>query len=212
DGIRDFHVTGVQTCALPISHLGAESRPIYSKGKRCTHRNCPVSAGNPLMGVPVRHLARTAAVLRGHRLASTPHRFGRKSRNRRANGTCTGGRMRRLLLSGVLVLATALPARAVSLNDLIDLSRAGLSDDILIELVEADRSVFHLDAATLKRLKAEGLSDRLLLHLLRTPALREAQMQAAYEPLPEPPAPPPAPAPPQVVIVDRVEHVAVPVY
>src|SRR5690606_40622639 len=22
DGIRDFHVTGVQTCALPISHLG----------------------------------------------------------------------------------------------------------------------------------------------------------------------------------------------
>jgi len=120
--------------------------------------------------------------------------------------------MRRLLLSGVLVLATALPARAVSLNDLIDLSRAGLSDDILIELVEADRSVFHLDAATLKRLKAEGLSDRLLLHLLRTPALREAQMQAAYEPLPEPPAPPPAPAPPQVVIVDRVEHVAVPVY
>src|SRR5690606_40376100 len=24
DGIRDFHVTGVQTCALPISRLGGE--------------------------------------------------------------------------------------------------------------------------------------------------------------------------------------------
>src|SRR5690606_39614265 len=23
DGIRDFHVTGVQTCALPISHIAA---------------------------------------------------------------------------------------------------------------------------------------------------------------------------------------------
>src|SRR5690606_41077657 len=33
DGIRDFHVTGVQTCALPIS--GAEPR-VYSAGrKRC---------------------------------------------------------------------------------------------------------------------------------------------------------------------------------
>src|SRR5690606_39351767 len=25
DGIRDFHVTGVQTCALPISHTAKES-------------------------------------------------------------------------------------------------------------------------------------------------------------------------------------------
>src|SRR5690606_40120249 len=28
DGIRDFHVTGVQTCALPISHIARA-------GKRC---------------------------------------------------------------------------------------------------------------------------------------------------------------------------------
>src|SRR5690606_40888054 len=27
DGIRDFHVTGVQTCALPISRLRMEYRP-----------------------------------------------------------------------------------------------------------------------------------------------------------------------------------------
>src|SRR5258706_10566219 len=28
DGIRDWSVTGVQTCALPISHLGREACPL----------------------------------------------------------------------------------------------------------------------------------------------------------------------------------------
>src|SRR5205807_6745578 len=36
DGIRDYKVTGVQTCALPISHLGAEvggTDFLYEPGK-----------------------------------------------------------------------------------------------------------------------------------------------------------------------------------
>src|SRR5690606_40937836 len=31
DGIRDFHVTGVQTCALPICLFGGGSRPFISQ-------------------------------------------------------------------------------------------------------------------------------------------------------------------------------------
>src|SRR5690606_40767626 len=35
DGIRDFHVTGVQTCALPISPTGAKmGRRLFSKERR----------------------------------------------------------------------------------------------------------------------------------------------------------------------------------
>lgn len=102
-------------------------------------------------------------------------------------------------------------AEAVSLRDLIDLAKQGMSDDLLIALVEAEKSVFHLTAADLKDLKSQGLSDRLLIHLLQTPALR---------PAPEPtltiigakPARPASAPPSTVVIVDRVEHVAVPVY
>lgn len=128
--------------------------------------------------------------------------------------------MRRLLIALYFTLGIAAPAHAVSLHDLIDLSRAGLSDDILIALVESERSVFHLTPEDLKQLKAQGLSDRLLLHLLQTPAIREeAARVAAFERRLEAAShtPPPAPAPPsaaepEVIVIDRVETIAVPVY
>src|SRR5690606_39502288 len=34
DGIRDFHVTGVQTCALPISPFGREPIPVLEELSR----------------------------------------------------------------------------------------------------------------------------------------------------------------------------------
>lgn len=121
--------------------------------------------------------------------------------------------MRRLLMPSVfaLVLGFAAPAQAVTLRDLIDLSRAGLSDDILIALVEAEKSEFRLDAVDVRQLKEQGLSDRLLVHLLQTPALREEAARNAAV------AYGPAPAParthePEVVVIDRVETIAVPVY
>lgn len=126
--------------------------------------------------------------------------------------------MRRLLIAFSLTLGIAAPAHAVSLHDLIDLSRSGLSDDILIALVESERSVFRLTPEDLKELKAQGLSDRLLLHLLQTPALREeaARVEAferRLEIASQAPQPAPAAAPdPEVIVIDRVETIAVPVY
>ena len=122
--------------------------------------------------------------------------------------------IRRLLIAAALVLLAALPAQAVTLRDLVDLSKSGLSDEILIALVEAERSVFHLNAADVQELKRQGISDRLLLHLLQTPAIREEAARAeapAYAPAPEPRPQQPAPSP-QVVVIDRVETIAVPVY
>ena len=128
--------------------------------------------------------------------------------------------MRRLLIAFCFTLGIAAPAHAVSLHDLIDLSRSGLSDDILIALVESERSVFRLTPEDLKQLKAQGLSDRLLLHLLQTPALREEaarveaferRLEAASQAPPAAPAQSPA-REPEVVVIDRVETIAVPVY
>src|SRR5690606_40694472 len=61
DGIRDFHVTGVQTCALPISlfHV-AESRPRSQRKSTCAGKDpLPLSLEIPMAagrrpGVPVR--------------------------------------------------------------------------------------------------------------------------------------------------------------
>src|SRR5690606_40739390 len=36
DGIRDFHVTGVQTCALPISALRRARTGAYTGGRICS--------------------------------------------------------------------------------------------------------------------------------------------------------------------------------
>lgn len=119
--------------------------------------------------------------------------------------------MRRFLLSLALLCAVAAPAHAVSLRDLIDLSKQGLSDDLLIALIDADKSVFHLTAADLKGLKEQGMSDRLLIHLLQTPSLYpvpETRLLRADDR----PQTYLSREPDHIVIIDRVETVAVPVY
>src|SRR5207302_2841134 len=50
DGIRDFHVTGVQTCALPISRV-RPSRPGFAGPLRMTDLLAAIDAtGNDLEG------------------------------------------------------------------------------------------------------------------------------------------------------------------
>src|SRR5207249_6712832 len=39
DGIRDRNVTGVQTCALPISSLNESRKPLVCRGYRFERRN-----------------------------------------------------------------------------------------------------------------------------------------------------------------------------
>jgi len=112
-----------------------------------------------------------------------------------------------------------LPSRAdaLTLRDVIELTRAGLGEEVLLALIEVDRSVFPIDAATIKELKANGVSERVITAMVRSG--REV-------PPPEPivtEAPQPVAPQPQVVIIDhrdppevhevvREVPVAVPVY
>src|SRR5690606_40116345 len=48
DGIRDFHVTGVQTCALPICQT--DPRLLRERKRIC--RRCPLTARSPLTACP----------------------------------------------------------------------------------------------------------------------------------------------------------------
>jgi hypothetical protein len=116
--------------------------------------------------------------------------------------------MRRLLPLALVVLL--LPARvdAVTIRDIVDLTKAGLGDEILLALIEVDGSVFRIDPETLTMLKREGVSERVILAMVRS-----GRMRPAEEPLPSPPvevAEAPAPQPPLVVIEHRDRDVPVP--
>lgn len=126
--------------------------------------------------------------------------------------------MRRLacLAALPLLMLLLLPARAdaLTVRDVIELTRAGLGDEILLALIDVDPSVFPIDTATLKRLKESGVSERVILAMVRsarTPAPPPEPVAVAAEPVPAPE--------PQVVVIEhhdapqvREVPVAVPVY
>src|SRR5690606_40080147 len=93
DGIRDFHVTGVQTCALPISCAaipaiasGRDTRPIASStGNEIIQRNGSTSAttlagpGRTSIGATYPEKMNTAKY---SRLRSEERRVGKEGRCR----------------------------------------------------------------------------------------------------------------------------------
>jgi len=72
-----------------------------------------------------------------------------------------------IVLASVFVFANAVPALAVSERDLVALAQAGLSDDVLVALVEADDTVFPLDAPRILELRQQGLSERVIMAMLK---------------------------------------------
>jgi len=121
----------------------------------------------------------------------------------------------RWVLAAVIVLVplTAVRADAVTIRDIVELSKAGLSDDIILALIEVDRPVFSIDTQTLKMLKGSGVSEAVILAMIRSGRTRTP------EPIdPQFDTPPPAPAnpEPQVIVIDHhdapvVQQVPVPV-
>jgi hypothetical protein len=117
----------------------------------------------------------------------------------------------RVLAAAVLVLvATVQSAQALTIHDVIELTRAGITDEVLVALIEVDGGVYATDAATLKSLKDAGVSERVMIALIRSGRQRvEPTVPAPIVEGPEVQAPPPT-----TVIIDhhapQVQQVAVP--
>ena len=119
--------------------------------------------------------------------------------------------IRRVLAAATVILALgASSAQAVTIQDIIDLKRAGLGDEVLLALIEVDGGVFSIDTATLTKLKGAGVSEKVIEAIVRSGRTRSIE---------EPPVvqvTPPEPPPPQVVVIEHerpvVQQVAVPVY
>lgn len=116
-----------------------------------------------------------------------------------------------LFCSVLFSVTAAVSASALTLKDIVELTKAGLGEEVLLALIEVDRGVYPIDRESLLKLKEAGVSDKVIAALVRS----------GREPLPEPvpvpayeePAQVSAP-PPQVVVIEQaapVQPVMVPV-
>lgn len=118
-----------------------------------------------------------------------------------------------LLLSASMFFVPA-RADALTIRDLLELSRAGLGDEVLLALIEVDRPVFSIDAETIKSMKAAGVSERVISAAIRSGRSIAPQVEEPALAQSDIVAPPPEP---QVIVIDHhdsqpvVREVAVPV-
>ena len=114
----------------------------------------------------------------------------------------------------VAFLVCAPPAAALTVRDVIELSRAGLGEEVLLALVEVDGGVYAIDAATLKSLKEGGVPERVIVAMVRSGRQRQVEEPVAPTAAAEPRTPEP-----QIVVIDHREEpqvrevmVPVPIY
>lgn len=78
------------------------------------------------------------------------------------------------VLTATFLGATA-RAEAVTIRDIVELSRAGLAPEIIVVLIEVDGSVFDLDTPQILDLQANGVSDPVIVAMIRTRLVRADQ-------------------------------------
>lgn len=102
------------------------------------------------------------------------------------------------MLLGPLALASA---QTVTTRDIVDLSKAGLGEDVLLALIEVHRPVFPVDTQTLKGLKDAGVAPNVIVAMIRSgregPPAPVTELAAEHTP--------PAPQP-QIVVLERERH------
>jgi hypothetical protein len=121
----------------------------------------------------------------------------------------------RLVMVLVVLGTTARRVQAITLTEIMELTRAGLGDEVLLALIEVDQRVFAIDPGTLKTLKDAGVSPRVIVAIVKSG--RGPRPDPIPDSIPNSMSNVQAPDPPdpQVVVVERpVVHevqVAVPV-
>ena len=122
--------------------------------------------------------------------------------------------MRRWLLALVLTFVPATgfaQSQVPSLRDVVELTKAGLADDVILTLIEVNGSVYPTDAETLKSLKTAGVSPAVIVALVKSGRQNPAAAAMPAEPYPV------AATEPEVIVVEReapeprVREVVVPV-
>jgi hypothetical protein len=93
----------------------------------------------------------------------------------------------RVVSVGFFLVFTAGSLRAISLYDIVQLSRAGKSDAEIISLIETTQARFVMDAKTVTELKKAGVSERVIQALIQAgppPEQEEQQQEQDVAPTP----------------------------
>jgi ABC-type amino acid transport substrate-binding protein len=89
-----------------------------------------------------------------------------------------------VLVAFAATLLTAGRAEALSVRDVIELSKAGLGEEVLLALIEVDPSIFAIDASTLKQLKGAGVPDRVIVAMIKSGQLAKMYDKWFVQPIP----------------------------
>jgi hypothetical protein len=73
-----------------------------------------------------------------------------------------------LALSAVFLAGFSRPVAAVTPEDIVTLTKSGVSDDVILALVARDRTIFTLNPDDLVVLKRQGLSEAVLVAMLKS--------------------------------------------
>jgi hypothetical protein len=73
----------------------------------------------------------------------------------------------RVLLLAAVVLIPA-TASAVTVQEVVSLTQAGVTDDVIVALIARDNGVFPMDAAQVAELKTAGVSSLVVLAMLKS--------------------------------------------
>jgi hypothetical protein len=75
--------------------------------------------------------------------------------------------IRFLFIIGVLAFAAA-PASAVTLDQVLSLKKAGVTDAVVLALIERDHTVFTIQPEQIPELQRQGLSEALIIAMLKS--------------------------------------------
>jgi len=93
--------------------------------------------------------------------------------------------LRKLLVSGVLAFSILMPraASAITVDQVVALAKSGVTDTVILALIDRDRTVFAIEPEQIVSLQRDGLSERVILAMLksgRAEGDQAARADAAY--------------------------------
>ncbi|HYM22302.1 MAG TPA: hypothetical protein VEU08_03815 [Vicinamibacterales bacterium] len=73
-----------------------------------------------------------------------------------------------LALAAGALLTTAPRAMAVTVSEIVELTKAGVSEPVILALIDRDRTIFALDADQIVSLKQQGVTETVLIAMLKS--------------------------------------------